>query len=58
MKKVKALRDEESTRGVAAFDVVKPEGWTAPDLSDLVLPKKPEPPTIFTEYDGECIPGN
>lgn len=26
-------------RGSFAIDLVKPEGWTAPDLSDLVIPK-------------------
>lgn len=35
MKKVRALRKEDSARG-SVYDVVKPEGWIAPDLSDLV----------------------
>jgi len=35
MQKVRAKRAEDSKRG-SIFDVVKPEGWTAPDLSDLV----------------------
>ena len=35
MKKVRAERQDESKRGTA-FDVVKPEGWQPPDLSDLV----------------------
>lgn len=35
MKKVRALKDSDSARG-STYDVVKPEGWTAPDLSDLV----------------------
>lgn len=35
MKKVRAQSADESKRGTS-FDVVKPEGWTAPDLSDLV----------------------
>lgn len=35
MKKVRAERVEQSARG-STFDVVKPAGWTAPDLSDLV----------------------
>ncbi len=39
MRKVKAQRDEESTRGNATFDVVKPSGWLPPDLSDLVAPR-------------------
>lgn len=35
MKKVRAERPSDSKRGTS-FDVVKPEGWTPPDLSDLV----------------------
>lgn len=35
MKKVRATRPDDSLRG-SSFDVVKPNGWTAPDLSDLV----------------------
>lgn len=35
MKKVRAQRAEQSLRG-STFDVVKPEGWTPADLSDLV----------------------
>lgn len=35
MKKVRALRKEDSARG-STYDVVKPPGWTPPDLSDLV----------------------
>lgn len=35
MGKVRAERQEDSKRG-STFDVVKPEGWTPPDLSDLV----------------------
>jgi predicted HAD superfamily Cof-like phosphohydrolase len=35
MAKVRAERSEDSKRG-STFDVVKPEGWTAPDLSDLL----------------------
>lgn len=35
MKKVRALREEDSVRG-STYDVVKPPGWRAPDLSDLV----------------------
>lgn len=36
MKKVRARRDgSDSVRG-SAWDVVKPEGWVAPDLSDLL----------------------
>ena len=35
MKKVKALRPEDSKRG-SVHDVVKPPGWAPPSLSDLV----------------------
>ena len=35
MRKVRAVSADESKRG-HAFDVVKPPGWTAPDLADLV----------------------
>lgn len=35
MRKVRATRAEDSQRG-STSDVVKPVGWTAPDLSDLV----------------------
>lgn len=35
MAKVRAERASDSKRG-SAYDVVKPEGWTAPDHSDLV----------------------
>lgn len=35
MAKVRAQMADESKRGTK-FDVVKPEGWTPPDLSDLV----------------------
>lgn len=35
MKKVRALRAEDSARN-STHDVVKPAGWTPPDLSDLV----------------------
>lgn len=35
MKKVRAMHAGESKRG-SSFDVVKSEGWTAPDLTDLV----------------------
>lgn len=36
MAKVRALRESDSKRG-STFDVVKPPGWKAPDLSDLVV---------------------
>lgn len=35
MKKVRALRETDSKRG-SVYDVVKPEGWTAPVLKDLL----------------------
>ena len=35
MEKIRAASGFDSRRG-SAYDVVKPEGWTAPDLSDLV----------------------
>jgi predicted HAD superfamily Cof-like phosphohydrolase len=35
MKKVRAVTLKDSKRG-SIYDVVKPEGWTAPDLNDLV----------------------
>ena len=35
MKKIRAERASDSQRN-STFDVVKPAGWTAPDLSDLV----------------------
>lgn len=35
MKKVRAERSEDSKRG-STFDVIKPPGWTAPKLNDLV----------------------
>jgi predicted HAD superfamily Cof-like phosphohydrolase len=39
MRKVKATSDEQSTRGNGKFDIIKPPGWTPPDLSDLVRVK-------------------
>lgn len=35
MLKIRAEKKEDSKRG-STYDVVKPEGWQAPDLSDLV----------------------
>lgn len=37
MKKVRTQSEAESTRG-STYDVVKPPGWTPPDLTDLVEP--------------------
>ena len=39
MKKVRALSAMDSKRG-SAYDIVKPPGWTAPTLSDLVRKEK------------------
>lgn len=39
MKKVRAKSKDQSKRGTK-YDVVKPLGWTAPDLSDLVKKNK------------------
>lgn len=36
MKKIRATRPEQSKRG-STFDVVKPEGWTAPDIEGLLV---------------------
>lgn len=36
MNKVRAMRVEESVRGSAEYDVVKPPGWSPPSLEDLV----------------------
>lgn len=36
MAKVRALRDGSDSKRGSAYDVVKPEGWVAPDHSDLV----------------------
>lgn len=41
MAKVRVERAEDSKRG-STFDVVKPDGWTAPDHSDLVKPIDPD----------------
>lgn len=35
MKKVRALRSTDSKRG-STYDVVKPEGWTAPDMQQVL----------------------
>lgn len=36
MKKVRAVDVKDSKRR-SVYDVIKPEGWTPPDLSDLVI---------------------
>ena len=36
MKKVRASSDGSNSKRGSSLDVVKPEGWVAPDLSDLV----------------------
>ena len=38
MRKVRALKADDSKRG-STYDVVKPEDWLKPDLSDLVAPR-------------------
>lgn len=43
MAKVRVERAEDSLRN-STFDVVKPPGWTAPDLNDLVGILPPPPP--------------
>lgn len=39
MKKVRALRQEDSKRG-STYDIVKPAGFVAPTLSDLIRKEK------------------
>ena len=39
MKKVRALKQEDSKRG-SVYDIVKPPGWIAPELADLVRKEK------------------
>ena len=39
MKKVRALRTEDSKRG-SAYDIVKPAGFVAPTLTDLIRKEK------------------
>lgn len=36
MKKIKADKENPSVRGYAMYDIVKPQGWKAPDHCDLV----------------------
>lgn len=36
MQKRRVLKPGESKRGNDKYDIVKPDGWKAPDLSDLV----------------------
>jgi len=50
MKKIAAKRDEDSKRG-NKLDIIKPEGWEPPDLSDLVYPQ-PNPALITHKGDG------
>lgn len=51
MAKVRAASAAESKRG-NAHDVVKPPGWVAPDLTDLVAPSPPDPDKYFNELIG------
>lgn len=39
MKKIRAKRAEDSKRG-STFDIIKPEGWQAPKLEDLIRKEK------------------
>jgi len=39
MKKVRALRQEDSKRG-STYDIVKPAGFVAPTLTDLIRKEK------------------
>jgi predicted HAD superfamily Cof-like phosphohydrolase len=39
MKKVRALREEDSKRG-STYDIVKPAGFVAPTLTDLIRKEK------------------
>jgi predicted HAD superfamily Cof-like phosphohydrolase len=39
MQKVRANRPEDSKRG-STFDIIKPEGWQAPKLDDLIRKEK------------------
>ena len=39
MKKVRAVTAEDSKRG-STYDIVKPAGWVAPTLEDLLLKEK------------------
>lgn len=52
MAKVRALRKEDSLRG-SIYDVVKPPGWTAPDLKDLVQPDWLPAASAVGRPDGE-----
>lgn len=36
MRKVKATRDNQSKRGSAKFDIVKPEGWVGPKTREII----------------------
>lgn len=46
MEKVRAQSAEQSKRG-ASMDVIKPEGWVAADLSDLVADHIHQPPPVL-----------
>jgi hypothetical protein len=51
MAKVRARLAVESARG-STYDVVKPQGWTPPDLSDLVAPDWPPTMSATNLADG------
>lgn len=46
MRKKRAEKESDSKRG-SRFDVIKPEGWVAPDLRDLVGEDQLDRPQIF-----------
>jgi predicted HAD superfamily Cof-like phosphohydrolase len=48
MKKVRAMRTVDSKRG-STYDVIKPQGWSPPDLSDLVSAVPNAPPASTSE---------
>jgi predicted HAD superfamily Cof-like phosphohydrolase len=48
MKKVRAMRMIDSKRG-STYDVIKPQGWSPPDLSDLVSAVPNAPPASPSE---------
>lgn len=54
MAKVKAKSASESKRG-SALDIVKPEGWEAPQLDDLLMePPIPRPRVFIVEGPDAC----
>lgn len=41
MAKVRAARDGSDSKRGSSWDIVKPDGWTAPDLENLLQPELP-----------------